>query len=297
MDTGESLDLTLGARSPFSLPQVVNSHGWVQLAPFQKEESGGFTYVDRLPDGQVVRLQVQPAPGGLHLRVLGSQLDKAARALLVAHLRWMTGLDQDFSPFYGLVQHEPKLAHVPQQSLGRLLRSPTLFEDAVKTILTTNTTWSGTIRMNAALVEQYGEPLPGQAAQRAFPTPERLAQANIDALRRETRLGYRAPYVQSLAQAVATGELDLEAFKTSDLPTLDLRKRLLALKGIGPYAAANLLMLLGRYDFLPIDSWALKVVSQEWHDGQPVGPAEVEAAFEKWGEWKGLAYWFWNYAE
>ena len=55
-------------------------------------------------------------------------------------------------------------------------------------------------------------------------------------------------------------------------------------------------MLLERYDFLPVDSWALKLVSHEWYDGGPVGQAEVEAAFAHWGQWKGLAYWFWDWS-
>ena len=50
------------------------------------------------------------------------------------------------------------------------------------------------------------------------------------------------------------------------------------------------------YDFVPVDSWALKMVSHEWHDGRPVGQAEVEEAFAPWGEWKGLAYWFWDWS-
>jgi hypothetical protein len=40
----------------------------------------------------------------------------------------------------------------------------------------------------------------------------------------------------------------------------------------------------------------MTMVSREWHGGEPVGRAEVEAAFEHWGEWKGLAYWFWDWA-
>jgi len=98
-----------------------------------------------------------------------------------------------------------------------------------------------------------------------------------------------------LARAVDTGEMDLEALRRTELPTTELRRRLLAIKGIGGYAAGNLLNLLGRYDYLPVDSWALKMVSQEWHGGQAVTPADVEAAFAEWGEWKGLAYWFWDW--
>jgi hypothetical protein len=111
---------------------------------------------------------------------------------------------------------------------------------------------------------------------------------------RSGAVGYRAPAIHELAVRVASGELDLESLKTSDLPTLELRKELLKIKGVGPYAAANLLLILGRGDFIPIDSWALKLVSHEWFDGGPVTPKQVEEAFEHWGEFKGLAFWFWD---
>ena len=63
------------------------------------------------------------------------------------------------------------------------------------------------------------------------------------------------------------------------------------INGVGPYAAANLLMILGRHDFIPIDSYALKMVSHEWYEGVPITAKEVEKRFEKWGEFKGLAFW------
>ena len=123
-----------------------------------------------------------------------------------------------------------------------------------------------------------------------------IAQADVETLRQEARLGYRAPYVLELARRIDSGALDLEALKTAELPTDELRKRLRAIKGVGPYAVANLLMLLGHYDAIPIDSWALTLVSKEWHGGAAIGPAEVEAAFARWGQFKGLAYWFWDWS-
>jgi N-glycosylase/DNA lyase len=177
-----------------------------------------------------------------------------------------------------------------------VLRSPTLFEDVLKTIATTNTTWGGTIRMIDALTKLYGQALPADPARRAFPTPERLAGVDADSLRAEVKLGYRAPYVLALAQDVASGALNLEALRDSDLPTPDLRKRLLAIKGVGAYAAANLLVILGRYDYIPVDSWAMSQVSREWYDGRPVSEKEVNAAFERWGAWKGLAFWCWEWS-
>ena len=295
---------TLPARPPFSLSAVLGSHGWVRLAPFGEDDrSGGLTYVGQLDSGRVVEMLIQEVAGGVSVEVNG-RLSEAEQAEVARQVEWMLGLGQDFSTFYALAREEPKLAHVEERAQGRLLRSPTLFEDTVKTILTTNTSWAGTIRMVKALVSQFGTPLPADPTRHAFPTPDQLAVTDKETLRSATRLGYRAPYVLELARSVASGTLrlhsgqalDLEGFKTADIPTPQLRKQLLAIKGVGEYAAASLLMLLGRYDFVPVDSWALKLVSHEWYGGEPIGRAEVEAAFDHWGEWKGLAYWFWDWS-
>lgn len=290
------MKLTLPARPPFSLPTVVRSHGWIRLAPFvENGHTGGLTYVGQLDSGQVVEMFVQEVPGGVRVEV-DAQLSEAEGAQIARQVTWMLGLDQDFSTFYALARQEPNLAQAEARAQGRLLRSPTLFEDTVKTILTTNTSWTGTIRMVQALVSQFGAPLPADPARRAFPIPERLAATDAETLRSAAGLGYRAPYVLELARSVASGALDLEGFKSAGIPTPQLRQQLLAVKGVGDYVAANLLMLLGRYDFVPVDSWALRLVSHEWYAGQPVGRAEVEAAFEPWGEWKGLAYWLWDWS-
>lgn len=290
------MKLTLAACLPFSLSSVAKSHGWVKLASFEMDtHTGGLAYVARLDSGLVVELLIQETAGGVNVEVDG-QLDETERKEVTRKVAWMLGLDQDFSAFYALARQEPKLACVKEQVQGRILRSSTLFEDVVKTILTTNTSWAGTIRMVGSLVSQFGAPLPADPTRHAFPTPDQLAAADEETLRSEARLGYRAPYVLELARSVASGALDLESFKATDVPTAQLRQRLLVIKGVGDYAAANLLVLLGRYDFVPVDSWALKMVSHEWYGGEPVGRAEVEAAFERWGEWKGLVYWFWDWS-
>lgn len=287
--------MKLTAKPPFSLNTVIRSHGWASLAPFgHTDDPVSLTYIDRLDTGRVVELGIFETSDGVHLQT-GSELEGEEWDEIARKVRWMLGLGMDFSEFYALARAEPKLAHVQPRAQGRLLRSPTLFEDVVKTILTTNTSWGGTIRMVAALVSEFGEPLESDPTRRAFPTPERLAQADEETLRTRARLGYRSPYILELANALVSGALDLEALKENRIPTDELRKRLLAIKGVGGYAAANLLMLLGRYDHIPVDSWAVKLVSHEWHGGEPVGKAQVEAAFEGWGRWKGLAFWFWDW--
>jgi len=288
------MHMYLAARPPFSFSAVADSHGWRQLAPF-RGDGEALSYVIRLDSGRVTELNLAGAGDGADVST-ADNLAPAEQEEVAATVTWMLGLDQDLSPFYEIAADEPKLAAAAAGAKGRILRSPTLFEDVIKTILTTNTVWGSTKRMVANVVNLFGDLLPADPERRAFPTPAQLAVTDEATLRSDARLGYRAPHVLDLAQRVAAGALDLEALRTSDLPTPELRKRLLSLKGVGPYAVANLLMLLGRYDAIPIDSWALSVVSKEWHDGARVGPAEVEAAFDRWGEWKGLAFWFWDYA-
>ena len=288
--------LTLSACPPFSLSAVVRSHGWADLLPFGRDAgTGELTRVERLASGRVVEMFVQEEASGVSVEV-HDRLSGAEHEEVAHKVEWMLGLSQDFSAFYALAREESRLAYVEEGARGRILRSSTLFEDVVKTILTTNTRWTGTIRMVKALVSQFGTSLPADPTRRAFPTPDQLAATDERTLRSATRLGYRAPYMLELARSVTASTLDLEALKTAGIPTTQLRKRLLALKGAGDYAAANLLILLGRYDFVPVDSWAIKMVSHEWHSGEPVGRAEIEAAFERWGEWKGLAYWFWDWS-
>ena len=309
------MKFSLSARPPFNFLSVVNSHGWRQLAPFSYDEpSHTLFYILRLSNGRVIELKLRDGTAGVIVET--EKLDKTARREVADAVTWMFGLNMDFSRFYLASRGEQKLKRVKKLALGRVLRSPTLFEDVIKTILTTNTLWAATKNMTLKLVNELGEPIalpnstgtgvsggssssrPVDEAQfkRAFPTPEAIAASSPEFLREKIRVGYRSSAIHQLAVRVVSGSFDLESLKSSDLPTLELRKELLRINGVGPYAAANLLLIMGRTDFIPIDSWALKLVSHEWYDARPVTPKDVEKHFEHWGEFKGLAFWFWDWS-
>jgi 3-methyladenine DNA glycosylase/8-oxoguanine DNA glycosylase len=284
------------ARKPFNFTSVINSHGWRQLAPFSYDESvNTLSYILRLSNGRVIELKFRAGTDGVAVET--EKLDKLERREVADKVTWMFGLNMDFSLFYRASRAEPKLIHAKKLARGRVLRSSTLFEDVIKTILTTNTLWAATKNMTLKLIKELGDPLPADLTRRAFPTPEGVAASSPEFLKEKIRVGYRALAIYQLAVRVASGKFDLESLKTSDLPTLELRKELLTINGVGPYAAANLLMILGKHDFIPIDSYALKMVSNEWYRGQPITAKEVEKRFESWGEFKGLAFWFWDWKE
>ncbi|MDZ7739066.1 MAG: hypothetical protein U5K32_08390 [Bacteroidales bacterium] len=152
----------------------------MRLAPFSTDTGRKIlTYVDLLSTGRVVELTICQAGDGVCISVEGA-LSSAEESEVREKVGWMLGLEQDFTDFYAVAADEPKLAHVKERAQGRLLRSPSLFEDTVKTILTTNTSWGGTIRMVEGLVSEFGTPLPADPARRAFPTPEQVARGDED---------------------------------------------------------------------------------------------------------------------
>jgi len=289
------MPITLNPPTPFNLPAVVRSHGWIQMTPFAETPDQGLAYILRLSTGKVLYFEVHVHNNELLVEP-DCAITKPEREELTRTISWMLDMEQDFTEFYRLAEQEPKLVKVVERQAGRVLRSPTLFEDVIRTLLTTNTLWKHTLRMCRELTTRYGDPSPNDPTQHAFPTSERLAELDELTLREQCRMGYRAPYVCELAQRVASGVLDLERLKTSPLPTSELRKELMTIKGVGGYAAANLLMLLGRYDYVPVDSWALKVVSSEFFGGENVTPKQVQSTFGQWGKWQGLAFWFWDWS-
>ena len=282
--------LRLAAPPGFSLAGVATSHGWHALAPYRwNDESSTLHRTEALPSGVVVNVEITQ-PDALVART-DAPLASGDAEELGRRLRWCLRLDEDLSEFARLCEAEPELRASVLPSGGRLLRCPTLWEDVVKTILTTNTTWAQTKAMAARLVGALGAAGTGNPAARAFPSPEAVA-AGEDVLLQEVRLGYRNVSVLRIACDLAAGSLDLEALRAADLPTPELRRELLALPGVGPYAAATLLMLLGRYDELAVDTELRAHVRRKYHGGAEVTERELREPYERWGRWRYLAYWF-----
>lgn len=300
---GAAVRLALRPEAPFDFAATAYSHGWVVLAPNEWEgETETVRRVHRLEGGTVVLLEMRASPEtdgggesgpGVEVTVRAPEaLGPTERKEIRAAVTRMFRLDEELSEFYALCEERGGRWERVPRGLGRLLRSPTLFEDVVKTILTTNVQWGGTKRMARELVRAYGDPYPEDPDRRAFPAPEAIAADSPEAFGAAVGLGYRAPYVHEVAARVASGELDLEGLAESDLPTTELKRELLAIKGVGPYAAATLLMLVGRYDELAVDSVFREFVSERYFGGERPGDAEARAVYEPWGRWKYLAYWF-----
>jgi N-glycosylase/DNA lyase len=278
------IELRGAGGEPVDFVRTLLSHGVADLLPNVIAEDGS-SLDTVLPAGGrawVVRM----VPEGADRARL--ETDGPAGEL-AAQLRHMLRLEDDLSAFYARAAEDPDLSWAAQGA-GRLLRSPTVFEDVVKTICTTNCTWSATVRMVTALVQTLGMPAEGAPERRTFPTPEAMAQAGDDFYGGVAKTGYRGAYLRTLSADVAEGRLDLEALDDPELPDDEAAERLLALPGVGPYACAHVMMLLGRYGRLVLDSWTRPKYRSV--AGRPrVTDKGMEKAFRRYREYAGLAFW------
>ncbi len=283
-------NISIQAPEGFDFWLTARGSGWSVLAPFSiDEEERAISRILRLESGGVVRVMIkQEESSDLTVKVesreklYNTDLDEIESAV-----RTCLMLDEDLSPFYSLLEGYPEFSWVAEIGAGRSVRCPTVFEDVVKTICTTNASWALTKGMTRRLCERLGESFSDDLC--AFPTPGQLAASSEEFLRAEVKSGYRSPYLVELSRKIVDGKFDVEAWKGSSLDSTSLKKEVLKIKGVGQFAADNILKLLGRYDFLALDSWMRRRFSEIHGEGREVPDAEIEEHYAPFGEWKGLA--------
>ncbi|MFN2598459.1 MAG: DNA-3-methyladenine glycosylase [Pyrinomonadaceae bacterium] len=284
------MDISIRTLPTFNFKRTAISHGWSDLAPFEIDDK--WSKLTRVIDlgarAKPVAVEITGAKSGVRVRVEG-ELSAQAVERVRRDVRHMLRLDDRLDNFYAALAMEPAFEWIARAGAGRLLRSPTVFEDLVKTICTTNCSWSLTRTMVARLVENLGRPARGGGY--SFPTPAAMAQAPVKFFREEMRSGYRAPFFKELAERVASGELDVESWLASDLPTDVLKRTMKEVKGVGDYAAENLLKLVGRYDVLALDSWVRATFARLHNKGRAAADKKIARHYARFKEWRGLALW------
>ncbi|HKA20926.1 MAG TPA: Fe-S cluster assembly protein HesB [Blastocatellia bacterium] len=283
------MEITIQTPRTFSFKRTAISHGWYDLPPFElNQENWTLTRVVDLGSARPVAVNISEDRRGIRLcihRNVGQRsLEKIAR-----DVRHMLRLDDDMSHFYELVGSDSDFSWIAAVGAGRLLRCPTVFEDTVKMICTTNCSWALTDKMINSLVDALGRDAGNK--RRSFPTAEVMASMPEKFYRDEVRAGYRAPYLKELAERVAGAEIDIESWLTSELPTAELKREIKTIKGVGDYAAENMLKLVGRYDGLALDSWVRGKFSRLHKGARTASDKKIARYYSRFNEWCGLALW------
>ena len=283
------MKITITTPVNFDFKRTVISHGWYGLLPFELDRPK-WTLIRVIDLGQKAPVTISLK---MNKRTLGVEtsrpLGKQAVQTVLKDVQHMLRLDDDLGPFYESMSGHEEFGWISRQGAGRMLRSPTVFEDLVKMICTTNCSWALTEKMVTGLVQNLGRE--SNDGRRTFPNAETMAAMPLKFFVDEVRAGYRAPYLKELAEKVAGGSVDVESWLSSELPTADLIKKMKQVKGVGDYAAENLLRLLGRYDGLALDSWTRAKFFQVRNNGRKATDKKIARYYARFGEWQGLALW------
>lgn len=258
----------------YVLARDVCSYGYYLLSPNHWEPSDqAFQTVLDLPGGPAAFRITQGAPvplaqactprfirerAGRPLTITVSRsLTPADKAVAEMRLSRMLRLDEPESMIAEFHKADPRWKKIGR---GRVMRSATLFEDVIKTVTSCNVTWPSTVNMNRRLCEVVGRGL-------AFPTAQKLARTRPGLLRSRCSVGYRDRRIVELSRLFSAAEkaksrraggLDLNLLEDPAAPDDAVHDLLVELPGIGPYAAANIMQLLGRYGRLPLDTESIR---------------------------------------
>lgn len=283
------MELTIATAPTFNFQRTVISHGWYGLLPFELDQDRWrLTRVLDRAGKTPVTVVITGTKRAVKIATESSLSNRDGEKVL-KDVRHMLRLDDNLEQFYSTMKGDQDFGWIAAQGAGRLLRSPTVFEDLVKMICTTNCSWALTEKMVTGFVQKLGKE--GDDGRRSFPSAEAMAEMPLSFFVNEIRAGYRAEYLKELARRVASGELDVESWLTSDLTTGELAKQIKQVKGAGDYAAENLLKLLGRYDGLALDSWTRAKFFQVRNKGKKTTDKRIARYYSRFNEWRGLALW------
>ncbi len=302
--------LTIRVPADFVLARDACSYGYFLLAPNHWEadtwtfsrllelEGGPARVAIRQPEEngasarRVTLASRRRAARGRPLRVACDRtLNASERASVRGQIARMFRLDEDEGTLRAFHKLDPRWR---RSGRGRLFRSPTLFEDVIKTVTSCNVQWPSTMHMNIRLCEVVGRG-------GAFPSAEKLARTRASTLRGRCRVGYRDKRIIELSRMFARGEIDEAWMTDTATPDDELFGFLQTLPGIGPYASANIMQLLGRHSRLPLDTESVRhgksVLGFTGTDAQIM--KRVHKHFEPFGEHAFRSYWFevWEFYE
>jgi 3-methyladenine DNA glycosylase/8-oxoguanine DNA glycosylase len=166
--------LRISSPDGFSFLNTVESHGWYQLAPF-RWDGRVLRRAEAVGNG-VTDLEIRHRRGAVEISAPSAVDEGVLKPRIVRMLQ----LDVDVSDFHRIAASSAAHEWVVAESFGRLLCGTTLFEDIVKIIATTNTTWRQTVRMIELLVEKCGRRSPSGA--HAFPYAHDIVRFDVDEL-------------------------------------------------------------------------------------------------------------------
>ena len=272
------MEISIKTNRRFSLRLTILSHGWVDLSPWAwDDEASILTRPERL-NHKIAAISISQAkPDRIRIEVKGVRKSKSIMAGAESVVgRWLS-LEWDPDPaIKAAKRNDTTIARFIESGGGRFLRGSTFYEDFVMTLCTVNASWGFTRSMVSRLVDEIGGGV--------FPRPVEVLEAGHDHLLKKIRMGYRAKVLIEATEALISKGLISEegTGKDDDICYEDL----ISLKGIGPYAANHLMLLLHDFSRIPVDSSVTRYCTEMLG----LTKADIPAHFASWGDFSFLGF-------
>lgn len=280
--------LTFDLPKYYDLSMTCHAHGWKNLAPFRWNDDSKTIYFAALIDQNPVDFAAWQHGASLkaaltsHDRMNQGQISEAKKVVIRT-----LGLNMDTA---GLLKAAERVGlnyvNLVKKGAGRLLRSPTLWEDAAKTLFTTNCSWALTKKLSEAVCSQFfSETAPSGSC--PFPTPQKITKHSPKQIKGLIPIGYRADYLIALAEHLSQ-DPSLSQIESNGYSYKEAYSVVNSLKGFGGYASTHLLVLTGYYNEIPIDTVVISYLKQNHRVRKP--QSFIDRTYQKWGayKWWGL---------
>lgn len=257
-------------------------------------ENGVYRTLQRL-DGGLALLSVSSS-GSIDAPMLEAEVqsDGLGEEMIVDardRATWLLGADDDVKPFYAMAANDPYLTPVVNGMHGlHIAHTATGYEALILAILGQQISTHVARMLRNLITETYGELLEVDGElYRAFPSPQSIADAGVEALRAIKFSQRKAEYISDISKQVVSGELDLEALRHQ--PAKDVVKALTSIRGIGPWTAHWLLIrALGYPDGFPHGDLAMErmmgMLVNPNGDAAPMTSKEASAFSERWSPYR-----------
>lgn len=274
----------LPVRAPFRLDLTVDALRRLASNVVDVVGSDG-TYYRALRDGNETALVAIRQRGAEAIEVRATGRDAERWLPVVAR---MLGTQVDLVPWYSRSRRIAWLAPIAAALRGlKPPRYPTLWEACAHAILFQQISIHAAAAIMRRTVELLGDSATaGGVRCVAFPEPARWLGAGETALRAAGISRNKIAHLRSAAGAFMDGTIDEAALEA--LPTSQAALRLCAIRGIGPWSAAVVLLRgLGRLDTFPLrDSGVARTLSLLAAGGN----VDQTDLLEKLGNVRGMLY-------
>ena len=273
--------LRLPFRPPLDAPGILDFFALRALPGIEEVREDSYRRTLDLAHGAAL---VELTPRGEHVGAALQLTDLRDLGAAVSRCRALLDLDADPQAVDEALARDTLLQPLVRRAPGRRVPGAAGgFEIAVRAVLGQQVSVASARGSAARLVANLGEPLaqPAGSLTHTFPSPEALADADpallpMPAARRAT--------IRTLARAVADGELVLDAGADRD----DVRRRLLEIRGIGPWTTEYIAMrALADTDAFPASD--LGVLHALTLLGAQTTPKTAAQRAERWRPWRAYA--------